>query len=79
MLKVLSLVVGVSIGVALFMTAQWYWYVTSSANPHDDTGTKLNEVMPGPMNAWGCEELRARFPQTTAPKGCRADDGVSWK
>ena len=79
MLKFLSLAVGVGIGVAVFMTAQWYWYVTRGANPHDDTGTMLSELMPGPMNVWGCAPLRLRFPQTTAPKGCRAGDGVSWR
>ena len=79
MLKFLSLAAGVSIGVALFMTAQWYVYVTRGAKPHDDTGTMLNELMPAAMNAWGCEQLRQRFPQTTAPVGCKAGDGVSWK
>ena len=79
MLKFLSLAVGVGIGVALFMTAQWYWYVTSDANPHDDKGTELNALMPARMNAWGCAQLRQRFPQTTAPVGCKADDGVNWQ
>lgn len=76
MLKVLSLVVGVSIGVAIFMVGQWYVFVTGTNNPHDDAGTQLNALMPAPMNRWGCDRLRERFPDTVPPEGCEEAAGT---
>lgn len=73
MLKVLSLALGVSIGVALFLGVQWYLFVTGTRNPHDELGTELNALMPDELNAWGCAQLRKRFPDTAVPEGCRAE------
>ncbi|MBC8129475.1 MAG: hypothetical protein H7Y08_04025 [Rhizobiaceae bacterium] len=78
-MKFASLAVGVALGVAIFLGVQWYLYVTSANNPHDDLGTELNAMMPGALNAWGCEMLRARFPDAVAPKGCLAQDGQTWR
>lgn len=70
MVKFLSLAAGVAIGVAIFLGAQWYLYVTATTNPHDDFGTELNAMMPAGLNAWGCAKLKERFPETTTLKGC---------
>ena len=79
MRKIAGLVLGVSLGVALFLAGKWTWYVTTGANPHDAEGTSLNAMMPKALSAWGCGQLHRRFPDAIAPDGCKAGDGASWR
>jgi hypothetical protein len=57
----------------------WVWYVTSSETQYNQIGMELNNVMPAPMNRWGCGELQKRFGDGPAPYGCAAADFKSWK
>jgi hypothetical protein len=57
----------------------WLWYVTTSTTPFQSPGMDINNLMPAPLNEWGCEQLKKRFGQDRAPLGCVADDYTSWK
>jgi hypothetical protein len=57
----------------------WLWYVTTSTTPFQSPGMDINNLMPAPLNEWGCEQLKKRFGQDRAPFGCVADDYTSWK
>jgi hypothetical protein len=57
----------------------WLWYVTTSTTPFQSPGMDINNLMPAPLNEWGCEQLKKRFGEGRAPFGCVADDYTSWK
>ena len=57
----------------------WLYYVTNSPDAFDDLGMEINNLMPEPVNLWGCQQLEARFGDSNAPFGCTANDYVSWK
>lgn len=57
----------------------WLYYVTTAPDAFDAIGIEINNIMPEPLNTWGCEQLYARFGDGNAPYGCTADDFVSWK
>ncbi|HWV22036.1 MAG TPA: hypothetical protein VN036_13495 [Devosia sp.] len=57
----------------------WLYYVTVAPDAFDAVGIEINNIMPEPLNTWGCEQLYARFGDERAPYGCTADDYVSWK
>ncbi|MBN9331861.1 hypothetical protein [Devosia sp.] len=57
----------------------WLYYVTVAPDAFDAVGIEINNIMPEPLNTWGCEQLYARFSDSNAPFGCTADDYVSWK
>ncbi|CAO3413119.1 hypothetical protein [Azospirillum endophyticum] len=57
----------------------WLWYVTSSPTPFQSPGMDINNLMPAPLNRWGCDQLKKRFGQDRAPFGCVASDYRSWK
>ncbi|RWX77303.1 hypothetical protein EPK99_16860 [Neorhizobium lilium] len=57
----------------------WLWYVTSSKTQFNQVGMEVNNVLPAPMNRWGCGELKKRFGSDRAPYGCVAADFTSWK
>jgi hypothetical protein len=40
---------------------------------------EINNMMPEPLNLWGCTQLEARFGGDRAPFGCTAADYTSWK
>lgn len=57
----------------------WLYYVMAAPDAFDAVGIEINNIMPEPLNTWGCEQLYARFGDDRAPFGCTADDYVSWK
>lgn len=57
----------------------WLWYVTSSPKQFQSPGMDINNLMPAPLNQWGCGQLKKRFGQDRAPFGCVAADYMSWK
>jgi hypothetical protein len=57
----------------------WLWYVTSSTTQFQSPGMDINNLMPAPLNEWGCDQLKKRFGQDRAPFGCAAADYTSWK
>ena len=57
----------------------WLYYVMAAPDAFDPIGIEINNIMPEPLNNWGCEQLYARFGDDRAPFGCTADDYVSWK
>ncbi|MDV3249975.1 hypothetical protein DevBK_01385 [Devosia sp. BK] len=57
----------------------WLYYVTSAPDAFDSIGIEINNIMPEPLNTWGCEQLYKRFGDDRAPFGCTADDYQSWK
>ena len=57
----------------------WLWYVTSSTTQFQSPGMDINNMMPAPLNEWGCSQLKKRFGQDRAPFGCVAADYTSWK
>ncbi|KFL25877.1 hypothetical protein JP74_16650 [Devosia sp. 17-2-E-8] len=59
--------------------AYWVYYVTSTQDRYDSLGMELNNMMPEPLNVWGCKQLEARFGDEPAPFGCTASDFQSWK
>lgn len=57
----------------------WVWYVTSAPSQFNSPGMDINNMMPEPLNRWGCDQLQKRFAQDRAPFGCVAADFQSWK
>lgn len=57
----------------------WLYYVLAAPDAFDPVGIEINNIMPGPLNTWGCEQLYARFGDERAPFGCVGDDYLSWK
>lgn len=57
----------------------WLYYVMAAPSAFDSLGMELNNILPEPINAWGCQQLEARFGDTRAPYGCTAADFQSWK
>ncbi|MGA1829633.1 hypothetical protein [Rhizobium wenxiniae] len=70
------------VGIVLVVVAAlgyWAWYVTTSPTQFDQIGMEINNVMPGPLNEWGCGQLQKRFGDDRAPRGCSGADHLSWK
>ncbi|NTJ61707.1 hypothetical protein G6M50_10385 [Agrobacterium rhizogenes] len=57
----------------------WVWYVTSADSQFTSPAMDLNNMMPAPLNRWGCDQLKKRFGDQRAPFGCTASDYTSWK
>ncbi len=57
----------------------WLWYVTSADSQFTSPAMDLNNMMPAPLNRWGCDQLKKRFGDQRAPFGCAASDYTSWK
>lgn len=57
----------------------WIWYVTSADSQFTSPAMDLNNMMPAPLNRWGCDQLKKRFGDQRAPFGCAASDYTSWK
>ena len=57
----------------------WYHYVTAATEPYDEVGIDLNNAMPGPLHAFGCAKLRARFAPQIPPYGCADATGMHWR
>ena len=57
----------------------WLYYVLAAPDAFDPIGIEINNIMPEPLNTWGCQQLYARFGDSNAPYGCVGDDFVSWK
>ncbi|MFQ6551753.1 hypothetical protein AAD018_005330 [Aestuariibius insulae] len=79
-MKILAIIVGTILGLGGAVGGYYYFYVTSSDSPYDEAGITLNQVMPGPVSAWGCAQLEERFAQQLPPLGCQAEgDQRSWR
>jgi hypothetical protein len=57
----------------------WLWYVMASDTQFQSPGMDINNMMPKPLNDWGCAQLKKRFGDQRAPFGCVAADFTSWK
>lgn len=79
MRKVLQLLLVIVIAVVAVVGFRWYRYVTNTESPYEEVGITLNNMMPGPINAWGCAKLKASFGNGLPPYGCQAADGTSWR
>ena len=77
--KRLQIFFGVLLLIVVGVVGFWLWYVTSSTTQFQSPGMDINNLMPAPLNEWGCEQLKKRFGQDRAPFGCVADDYTSWK
>ncbi len=77
--KRLKLFFGTLLLIAVGIFGFWFWYVTSSGTQFQSPGMDINNMMPKPLNAWGCDQLKKRFGHERVPFGCVADDYVSWK
>ncbi len=71
-LLVILLIIGAVFGY-------WMWYVTSADSQFNSPGMDINNMMPAPLNSWGCEQLKKRFGDQRAPFGCVASDFTSWR
>ncbi|MBB3135456.1 hypothetical protein FHS26_003201 [Rhizobium pisi] len=77
--KRLQVFLGMLLLIVIGAAGFWLWYITSSTTPFQSPGMDINNLMPAPLNEWGCEQLKKRFGQDRAPFGCVADDFTSWK
>jgi hypothetical protein len=78
-LRGLIAVVVVLVLAAVGIGGYWLYYVTNTPDAFDSLGMEINNLMPEPLNLWGCTQLEARFGDERAPFGCVADDYQSWK
>ena len=71
--------VGIMVLIVVGFFGFWLYYVTTAPDAFDSIGIEINNIMPEPLNTWGCQQLYARFGDERAPYGCVADDYTSWK
>lgn len=55
----------------LLIGFQWHRYVTNKVTPYDEVGITLNGFMPLSVRKWGCDQLKASFPDSLPPYGCQ--------
>jgi hypothetical protein len=77
--KRLQIFLGVLLLFVVGVFGFWLWYVTSSDTQFQSPGMDINNLMPAPLNEWGCDQLKKRFGHDRAPFGCVAGDYTSWK
>lgn len=77
--------IGLTVGLSLLIGGvgvlgyKWYAYVTNTTSPYNEVGIELNSRAPGPINTWGCAQLKATFGgKTIPPYGCAKPEG-GWK
>lgn len=73
--KFVFIFVFVFVASVTMVVGHWYQYVTAASQPYDEVGIELNQMMPGFMNKWGCDQLKARFARQLPPYGCQAQSG----
>ena len=66
------------VAAVIFFGQRWYTYVNNKTSPYDEVGIQINSALPSPIRKWGCDKLRANFPNAVPPNGCAAGDGKSW-
>ena len=79
MKRILRLLITIALALVVFTGFRWYRYVTNTDSAYDEVGITLNNAMPGPINAWGCAQLKATFANTLPPYGCAAENASEWK
>ncbi|PYE42616.1 hypothetical protein DFI02_106191 [Rhizobium sp. PP-F2F-G20b] len=77
--KRLQIVLGVLLLIVVGVVGFWLWYVLASDTQFQSPGMDINNMMPAPVNEWGCDQLKKRFGDQRAPFGCTAGDYTSWK
>jgi hypothetical protein len=75
----IGLFFGVILMIIVGITGYWLWYVLASPSQFNSPGMDINNMLPAPLNRWGCDQLQARFASERAPFGCTAPDHMSWK
>lgn len=70
---------GIILLIVAAITGYWFWYVIASPTQFDQIGMEINNILPEPINNWGCSMLEQRFSDDRAPFGCTAEDHRSWK
>ncbi|KQR67833.1 hypothetical protein [Rhizobium sp. Leaf341] len=75
----LQVALGVPLLIVVGVIGFWFWYVLASDTQFQSPGMDINNMMPGPVNRWGCDQLQKRFGDQRAPFGCTASDYTSWK
>lgn len=78
-LRGLLIVLAILVVMAAAVLGYWLWYVTSAPTQYVQVGMEINNVLPKPLNEWGCDQLQKRFGDQNAPFGCVAADFKSWK
>lgn len=80
MKKLLLVVALMALAAVVVIGGRWYIYVTNEESPYDEIGIDLNNMMPAPINKWGCAQLQSRFGAMLPPYGCQAgSDGRTWR
>ncbi|NTE88269.1 hypothetical protein [Agrobacterium rubi] len=77
--KGLQIFFGTLLVLMVGMLGFWLWYVTTSPTQFQSPGMDINNIMPAPINRWGCDQLQKRFGDDRAPFGCAAADHMSWR
>ncbi|MGR9478702.1 hypothetical protein [Rhizobium leguminosarum] len=62
-----------------FVVFTGFRYISNTDSPYDEIGITLNNAMPGPINAWGCAQLKTTFGTSLLPYGCAAENATQWK
>lgn len=77
--KAVRILLIVVLAPALLLGFQWHRYVTNKETPYDEIGIALNSRMPEPIRKWGCDRLKASFPNSLPPYGCQnPETPTSW-
>ena len=79
MKRLMVFVLAFAIAGAGTMGYKWYTYVTNTVSAFDEVGSTINKALPGPINAWGCAQLKKTFGTGLPPMGCESSDGRSWR
>ncbi len=79
MKRVLLLALALVLVIILAGAGRYIYWVKNwenSADPFDEVGIDLHQMMPGFVQEWGCAQLFAEFgDKTLPPHGCRGKGG----
>lgn len=45
----------------IIVVGKWYQFVAYAPSPIDEVGIGLSQMMPAPLQDWGCAKLHERF------------------
>lgn len=54
----------------------WAYYIFAAADPSDRLGVEINKFLPVSVREYGCQKLKERYGDITAPAGCA--DFAAW-
>lgn len=79
-LKLLVLILVIAVFCVGYAYVSYVKNWNNAETPFDEVGIDLNSYMPGFIQDWGCDQLKAEFGnKTLPPHGCGDATGHGWR